>query len=66
MEYFVFRCSRICSPKEHICRFLRVLLAQEPATSADKDALVDRGKEYLLFDIKNMLGFRVWVFAPIY
>lgn len=67
MEYFVLRRGRVRSPEEHICRIhVHVLLAQEPAASADEDALVDGGQEYLLFDVKDVLGFRVGVLVPVY
>jgi hypothetical protein len=66
MEDLIFRCSGIRSSKEHICRFLGILLAQEPAASADENALVDRGEEDLLFHVEDVLGLRVRVLAPVY
>jgi hypothetical protein len=44
---------------------LAVSLSQEPAASADEDALADRGEENLLFDVKDALGLRVRVLLPV-
>ena len=60
------RCSCKGSSEKHIF-FLRRALGDEPAASAEKDALVDGSFEDGLFDLVVGFSFVVgWVFAPVY